>query len=181
MSSQPTVQPELRFLRMTDVQARIGLGKTEIYRMIAEGSFPRGRAYPGTTRKFWLSTDVADWQQRILAATAPVECERLQGFPDNWTLVPVKRASAARAKKLRAAPPDGSWAEIDGEVWMLAADGPRYKQIGNSMATHVMHWIGRRIDRALSTTIEGRCVRMDEFAALLAAPAPDEFSGLLAA
>jgi DNA (cytosine-5)-methyltransferase 1 len=46
----------------------------------------------------------------------PVECERLQGFPDNHTLIPGR-----------------------------AADGPRYKALGNSMAVPVMHWIGARI------------------------------------
>ena len=49
----------------------------------------------------------------------PVECERLQGFPDGYTLVPYRRK--------------------------LAADGPRYKAIGNSMAVPVMRWIGGRI------------------------------------
>lgn len=46
----------------------------------------------------------------------PVECERLQGFPDNYTLVP------------------GS------------SDTTRYQSIGNSMAVPVMEWIGKRID-----------------------------------
>lgn len=50
----------------------------------------------------------------------PRECERLQGFPDDWTLVP------HRGK--------------------IAADGPRYKAIGNSMAVPVMRWIGERIE-----------------------------------
>ena len=49
----------------------------------------------------------------------PVECERLQGFPDNWTLVPHRNKPAC--------------------------DGPRYKSIGNSMAVPVMRWIGERI------------------------------------
>ena len=49
----------------------------------------------------------------------PTECERLQGFPDGWTDVPY------RGKR--------------------AADGPRYRALGNSMATPVMAWIGRRI------------------------------------
>jgi DNA (cytosine-5)-methyltransferase 1 len=49
----------------------------------------------------------------------PRECERLQGFPDDYTLIPY------RGK--------------------LAADGPRYKALGNSMAVPVMAWIGRRI------------------------------------
>lgn len=49
----------------------------------------------------------------------PVECERLQGFPDGHTDVPYRGKSAA--------------------------DGPRYKAIGNSMAVPVMRWIGKRI------------------------------------
>ena len=51
----------------------------------------------------------------------PKECERLQGFPDDYTLVSV-------GKK-------------------MAADGPRYKAIGNSMAVPVMRWIGQRIQK----------------------------------
>lgn len=50
----------------------------------------------------------------------PRECERLQGFPDDYTLITVRGKPAA--------------------------DGPRYKALGNSMAVPVMHWIGRRID-----------------------------------
>jgi DNA (cytosine-5)-methyltransferase 1 len=50
----------------------------------------------------------------------PRECERLQGFPDDYTLV------RFRGK--------------------LAADGPRYRALGNSMAVNVMRWIGQRIE-----------------------------------
>jgi DNA (cytosine-5)-methyltransferase 1 len=49
----------------------------------------------------------------------PRECERLQGFPDDYTLVPYRRG--------------------------MMADGPRYKALGNSMAVPVMRWIGERI------------------------------------
>ena len=49
----------------------------------------------------------------------PVETERLQGFPDHYTAV-----------MFRGKP---------------AADGPRYRAIGNSMAVPVMRWIGERI------------------------------------
>jgi DNA (cytosine-5)-methyltransferase 1 len=52
----------------------------------------------------------------------PIECERLQGFPDNYTQI------AWRNK----APED-------------CPDGPRYKAMGNSMAVPVMRWIGERI------------------------------------
>ena len=49
----------------------------------------------------------------------PVECERLQGFPDRYTDI---------QRKGKATP-----------------DGPRYKALGNSMAVPVMAWIGKRI------------------------------------
>lgn len=52
----------------------------------------------------------------------PRECERLQGFPDDWTKVP------HRGKPADECP-----------------DTPRYKAIGNSMAVPVMRWIGKRI------------------------------------
>jgi DNA (cytosine-5)-methyltransferase 1 len=57
------------------------------------------------------------WRVRRLT---PTECERLQGFPDGYTDVPYRGKPAA--------------------------DGPRYKALGNSMAVNVMRWIGRRIE-----------------------------------
>lgn len=56
----------------------------------------------------------------------PVECERLQGFPDNHTQI--------------------SWR---GKEATKCPDGPRYRAIGNSMAVPVMRWIGERIAAAL--------------------------------
>jgi site-specific DNA-cytosine methylase len=52
----------------------------------------------------------------------PKECERLQGFPDDWTLIPYRNKPADQCP-----------------------DGPRYKACGNSMAVPVMRWIGERI------------------------------------
>jgi len=52
----------------------------------------------------------------------PMECERLQGFPDGYTAVP------NRGKP--------------------AADGPRYKALGNSWAVPNVRWIGERINAA---------------------------------
>jgi DNA (cytosine-5)-methyltransferase 1 len=52
----------------------------------------------------------------------PVECERLQGFPDDYTAIP-----------WRGKPAD------------QCPDGPRYKALGNSMAVPCMAWIGQRI------------------------------------
>jgi C-5 cytosine-specific DNA methylase len=52
----------------------------------------------------------------------PVECERLQGFPDDYTLVPYRGKAAAEC-----------------------SDSPRYKALGNSIAVPVLRWIGERI------------------------------------
>lgn len=78
----------------------------------------------------------------------PIECERLQGFPDNHTLIPVdkrKQIAAEEYAYLRHHNP----ALTAEEAYRLAKDGPRYKAIGNSMAVPVMRWIGRRIAAAL--------------------------------
>ena len=61
--------------------------------------------------------------QMAVRRLTPRECERLQGFPDDYTRIPW------RGK----APED-------------CPDGPRYKALGNSMAVPVMRWIGQRID-----------------------------------
>lgn len=63
--------------------------------------------------------------QMAIRRLTPLECERLQGFPDNWTLIPWKN------KPIEDCP-----------------DGPRYKACGNSMAVPCMRWIGQRINDA---------------------------------
>jgi site-specific DNA-cytosine methylase len=62
----------------------------------------------------------------------PVETERLQGIPDNYTLVPYPQVSPELG-------PDG------GAKVRLAADGPRYQAIGNSYAVPVVRKIGERV------------------------------------
>lgn len=61
----------------------------------------------------------------VVRRLTPRECERLQGFPDDWTKIPY------RGKPADECP-----------------DGPRYKAVGNSMAVPVMRWIGKRIAMA---------------------------------
>lgn len=58
----------------------------------------------------------------------PLECERLQGFPDGWTDVPYRGKPAP--------------------------DGGRYKALGNSMAVNCMEWIGDRINSSLEKFFE---------------------------
>lgn len=67
----------------------------------------------------------------------PTECERLQGFPDGYTLIPWH---------LGYWHPEKHPKEVIDAVTSKCPDGPRYKALGNSMATNVMAWIGRRID-----------------------------------
>lgn len=87
-------------------------------------------------------------QNMAVRRLTPVECERLQGFPDNHTLIPTQKRKQLTAEEyayLRHYRP-----ELTAEqAYRLAADGPRYKAIGNSMAVPVMRWIGSRIQEAL--------------------------------
>jgi site-specific DNA-cytosine methylase len=62
-------------------------------------------------------------QAMTVRRLTPRECERLQGFPDDWTLIPWRGKAADQCP-----------------------DGPRYKALGNSMAVNCMEWIGERID-----------------------------------
>ena len=75
------------------------------------GSLKIGGAPPAVTNGY------------VVRRLTPLECERLQGFPDGWTAV-----------EHRGKP---------------ASDSQRYKALGNSMAVPVIAWIGRRIERAL--------------------------------
>jgi site-specific DNA-cytosine methylase len=74
------------------------------------------------------STEVTNQVASVYAASTavrrltPVECERLQGFPDNYTQIPWNK-----------------------KVAIGCPDGLRYKAMGNSMAVPVMNWIGKRI------------------------------------
>lgn len=60
----------------------------------------------------------------------PRECERLQAFPDDYTQVPVRGKPAA--------------------------DGPRYKALGNSMCVRNMRWIGLRIAAQINAMVAGQ-------------------------
>lgn len=89
---------------------------------------PQGKGYQedvAFTQDSRSSADVVQYGMQVRRLT-PVECERLQGFPDNHTLIGWRGKDAAECP-----------------------DGPRYKAIGNSMAVPVMRWIGERIAAAL--------------------------------
>jgi DNA (cytosine-5)-methyltransferase 1 len=73
----------------------------------------------------------------------PRECERLMGLPDDYTRIPVRHYARRRITRLR--PTDRWECDPDGGWWLMAADGPRYRAIGNSMVVPELRWIGERI------------------------------------
>ena len=88
---------------------------------IRGGSGNGGKGYLGADETaFTLSTlqDQHIYHQMAVRRLTEVECERLQGFPDNYTNIKENCPS-----------------------------GPRYKALGNSMAVPVMRWIGERINK----------------------------------
>ena len=130
----------------TDLAAKVLFEPENVRRDIAEGErtqkkitssfrknveyFRRGGYYKyhedehSSTLTSKASSDCMDliFQNGTIRRLTPLECERLQGFPDNWTQI------SYRGKPADECP-----------------DTPRYKAIGNSMAVPVMKWIGERI------------------------------------
>ncbi|EJP4364517.1 Dam family site-specific DNA-(adenine-N6)-methyltransferase [Salmonella enterica] len=89
-------------------------------------------------------------QSLAVRRLTPRECERLQGFPDDHTLVPYgRRITPEKMDRDFAKYLMRSGRLTFEECCGRAADGPRYKAIGNSMAVPVMRWIGERIAAAL--------------------------------
>ena len=68
-------------------------------------------------------------QNMVVRRLTPMECERLQGFPDHWTDI-------------------GEWTDEKGKKHK-AADSPRYKALGNSIALPFWGWMLRRMARYL--------------------------------
>lgn len=92
---------------------------------------------------FETETFVLDrWRSRApIRRFTPREFERLQGFPDDYTLIPYpcrwKRKDAADTASYLGLPV--------ADVLTLANDSLRYRAVGNSMAVPVMRWLGQRI------------------------------------
>ena len=62
----------------------------------------------------------------VVRRLTPLECERLQGFPDGWTDL-------------------GEWTDTKGKIHKESADSARYKALGNSIALPFWKWLARRI------------------------------------
>jgi DNA (cytosine-5)-methyltransferase 1 len=92
---------------------------TDLYNGAITGDVAATLGTPGSSVNASGPTVMSAMQVRRLT---PVECERLQGFPDNYTNIPWRKSAES-------------------------PDGPRYKALGNSMAVPVMRWIGQRIQK----------------------------------
>ena len=70
-------------------------------------------------------------KEMIVRRLTPLECERLQGYPDGWTDI-------------------GEWVDTNGKKHK-DADSPRYKALGNSIALPFWEWMARRMVSHLDT------------------------------
>lgn len=130
------------FAENSRAEVRIEGGDGQIAGALSTGGGKVGQGYPAVV------ANIADFRSMAVRRLTPVECERLQGFPDNHTLIPIAKLNKLIADELaylREHFPDMP----EEEAHRLAADGPRYKAIGNSMAVPCMAWIGRRLIQQL--------------------------------
>jgi DNA (cytosine-5)-methyltransferase 1 len=129
--------PAVAFAENSRQEVRLEGGDGKITGALSSGGGKVGQGYP------------AAMVGMAVRRLTPVECERLQGFPDNHTMIPSAKRNKLIADELaylRRHFPDMP----DDDAHRMAADGPRYKAIGNSMARPCMEFIGRRIDLHLS-------------------------------
>lgn len=116
----------------SSLQARMGTGGNQIpltYQMQGFGDYRAAEAASSCKqRDFKDSTDLVITNMVVRRLT-PMECERLQGFPDHWTDI-------------------GEWTDEKGKKHK-DADSPRYKALGNSIALPFWDWMLRRMARYL--------------------------------
>ena len=114
------------------LQARMGTGGNQVpltYQMNGFGDYRAAEvASSCKQRDFKDGTDLAITHMVVRRLT-PMECERLQGFPDRWTDI-------------------GEWTDEKGKKHK-DADSPRYKALGNSIALPFWDWMLRRMARYL--------------------------------
>ena len=123
--------------RVPALQARMGTGGNQVpltYQMNGFGDYRAAEvASSCKQRDFKDSTDLAVTHMVVRRLT-PMECERLQGFPDGWTDI-------------------GDWVKTDKygrEIKVKgSANSPRYKALGNSIALPFWDWMMRRMARYL--------------------------------
>ena len=104
-------------ITMADLNANTAIG----YDMV--GTLKVGGDAPSVCYREHAGGNKGALASEVVRKLTPRECERLQGFPSDWTKIPYR------------------WKSLD-----ECPDGPRYKAVGNSMAVPVMRWIFKRIE-----------------------------------
>jgi len=128
-------QPIVAFAQNTRNEVRLVNGDGAIVGALA--------AQPGMKQTSYVQHEMA------VHRLTPVECERLQGFPDDYTLVEWYECCGDRFHvSLGKHGCPNCEGDKEGRL-KTAADGPRYKALGNSMAVPCMAWIGSRIKMVL--------------------------------
>lgn len=117
VNQQPEVSPAVKVGSGLGIPSPPAVAFSDTSSTLKGGSGERG--YPDPSDGNGHSMVGAAMTVRRLT---PRECERLQGFLDDYTLIPWRKKAAADCP-----------------------DGPRYKALGNSMAVNCMAWIGERI------------------------------------
>ena len=113
--SQPQTDVDMTQTLQAKNPMAVAVG-TDLYNLSITGDVAACMSTAGSTSS---KTGPTVMQAMAVRRLTPKECERLQGFPDNYTDIKAKGKPTP--------------------------DGPRYKALGNSMAVPVMAWIGQRI------------------------------------
>lgn len=111
------------------LQSRMGTGGNQVPLTFQQNGFGDYKqadvASSCKQRDYKDSTDLCN-QYGIVRRLTPMECERLQGFPDGWTDI-------------------GAWTDEKGKVHKESSDSARYKALGNSIALPPWKWVLKRI------------------------------------
>ena len=116
------------------LQSRMGTGGNQVplaYQMQGFGDYHAGEvASSCKQRDFKDSTDLVcsvDWRTGMaVRRLTPLECERIQGYPDGWTDI-------------------GAWTDSKGKLHKESSDSARYKALGNSIALPPWKWVLKRL------------------------------------
>ena len=113
------------------LQGRMGTGGNQIPICIGNGQADQLRMSDKVGALNCMHDQQCVMLHNIVRRLTPLECERLQGYPDGWTDI-------------------GDWTDSKGKLHK-PADAPRYKALGNSIALPFWFWMLRRMSEYLPT------------------------------
>ena len=112
------------------LQSRMGTGGNQVPLAYGVGNGQLNEAQCMATEKAQTLNTMHDaqavMQNMAVRRLTPMECERLQGFPDHWTDI-------------------GAWTDENGKLHRESSDSARYKALGNSIALPPWKWVLKRI------------------------------------